>query len=346
MEVSLKDRITIRRYIEAIPTAEWVARARVLNTEAAQAYTAGEIDDDIYEVWSKEIASRLERHAQKASEHGRSGGEGSTALNVGSMVSEFVATIPMPRPSMPRPSMHEPEGRNVRGPARHTAEERFQRRLKSREQAGMAKLPASIKRYFTMSQLSAFSVIIHRASKHAGICVLAVGSIAGISAVSARTVQNAVAIGKRAKLITVHEQEGAPNIIRIVDPRILERLPDSRDVPYPSLPKTRNSSIISDTKSPRMGANLCLNDKTESLKVEPLATLDHHHTPKVARALLEPVLVPVAPVQDEAEEIRQEAVQKGIVEMEMVEVQFKPGSPLEAALAALGAMVEARNAPS
>lgn len=263
---------------------------------------------------------------------------------VGGLVQGVIGDLQTPvEASVDAASVRVPQ-RRVRGPARFDADRRYERRLKSREQAGKAKLPASIKRYFTMSQLSAFSVIVHRASKHAGICVLAVGSIAGISAVSARTVQDAVAIGKHANLITVHEQEGAPNIIRIVDPRILERLPDLGNIPYPSQPKSKISSTKTTVKSTRLDANFCLKDGVESAETEPLAPLDDRHTPKVARALPEPEPVPLAPVQDEAEEVRQEAVQEAAVEMEAVEVRIDPDNLLEALLKDWEARVMARAA--
>ena len=189
MNVWLKNRDAIRLYVEAIPNDQWVARARLLTTESAQAWSAGEIDDETYIAYGEEVAARLERHADKAVAHGRFEGQATSTLAVGAIVAARVNSIQVPEPEV------EPESllallpdRRRRGPSKVPAEVRRVRRLYLKGQAKMAKCPYAVWQHYDLAEASALSIVLLDIYER-GECVRTIKQIAGAAGTSPRTVQ-------------------------------------------------------------------------------------------------------------------------------------------------------------
>lgn len=235
-------------------------------------------------------------------------------------------------------------GRRVRGPARHDAEERAKRRMKCRVAAGYAKLPARLRRWFTMSQLGVMSVILKEAAQ-VGVCALAVGTIAGRASVSASTVQDALAVAQHQRLIAVTGQDRAPNRIKVVHPDLLHWLEGKGKRSQHSISESQNPSISPIDRAPLNPSNFCSKVEENELKVEVAkAKLFDHYVRKAARQLPEPEPVVVPPVQAEVEEVRQEAAQEAVAVMEKDEARDAPLSALEAIIAKWETEVRAREA--
>lgn len=187
MEVSLKGREAIRRYIGAIPNEQWVARARLLMIESAQAFTAGKIDEATYEIWAEEVEARLERHAEKAVAHGRFEGQATSTVAVGVAGAAQVNSLPEPERD-PEPLTALPPNRRRRGLSQVPVEVRRVRRLYLKGQAKLAKCPYEVWQQYDLAKTSALSIVLLDIYER-GECTRSIKQIAGAAGTSRRTVQ-------------------------------------------------------------------------------------------------------------------------------------------------------------
>jgi hypothetical protein len=201
-------------------------------------------------------------------------------------------------------------GRRVRGRSLYGKTQRSIRREQARKIADMAKIPAAISKKFTRGQLAAMSAIVFLfgvSVQNGRPCTPSIAAVAEISRVSPSTIKDGIARGKHLGIIEVTDRGKAPSEFVVRDPRILARLRYSGDFSYPSKPEREKPSIISSAKHSFSEPRICPTRTESEPKAEvTTAKLSDHHVPKVARDILEPEVVPVAPVQDEGEEVRQE----------------------------------------
>lgn len=184
MEVSLDGREAIRRYIKAIPEAEWPARARDLTKGSSEALDAGKIDGDIYLVWRDEIDARLERHATAAvRDHDRFEGKSADFKHVNSAILAVVANLPKPVETV---APLEPD-RPRRKPARPKREVRADAHFRQK-QAKLAKCPADVWGWYAHAHQSALSIALLDIYDH-GECVRPIKLIAQCAGISDRSVQ-------------------------------------------------------------------------------------------------------------------------------------------------------------
>lgn len=151
----------------------------------------------------------------------------------------------------------------VRGPSRHTAEERRERIRYLRRQADMAKLPADLSAEYSRGELSVISnvlFVIHESA--AGACELALEALAARARVSKRCVQDALSIAKRLGHLLVERQGRKPSRITVLLPRIQKWM----NGPDATLLMEKIEELLETIKSPSLVADICYSDSTDPLQ--------------------------------------------------------------------------------
>lgn len=312
----------------------WAASRQQLLKEASKFLAADKWSEADYEAFDRIMNERSERH--RASDErdkantGRVGRDETykdgTLLktrmrrHLGGLVQDIIGPAPEPSGATRDPDLPAADtGRRVRGRSPYGKTQRSIRREQARKIADMAKIPAAISKKFTRSQLAAMSAIVFLfgvSVQNGRPCTPSIAAIAEISKVSPSTIKDGIARAKHQGIIEVTDRGKAPSEFVVRDPRILARLGYDGDFSYPNKPEREKSSIILDTKHPSSEPRICPARTESEPKAEvTTAKLSDHHVPKVARDILEPEIVPVAPVQDEGEEVRQEEIEEVVAVM-------------------------------
>lgn len=312
----------------------WATSRQQLFKEASKFLAADEWSEADYTAFDALMNKRTERHrASNERDKAETGRVGQDEPYKGDLDLEFEGTRQvgpvaqglvshLPEPVEPKRDSELPAaatGRRVRGRSLYGKTQRSIRREQARKIADMAKIPAAISKKFTRGQLAAMSAIVFLfgvSVQNGRPCTPSIAAVAEISRVSPSTIKDGIARGKHLGIIEVTDRGKAPSEFVVRDPRILARLGYGGDFSYPTKPKREKSSIISNTKHASSEPRICPTDAESEPKAEvTTAKLSDHHVPKVARDILEPEVVPVAPVQDEGEEVRQEEIEEVVAVM-------------------------------
>jgi hypothetical protein len=281
-------------------------------------------------------------------------GNAAITRHIGAVAYGVTAHLERPKPE-PRGTLDSgpalPPGRGIRGPSRWTKMQRAVRREHAREMADKSKLPAVLSKKLTRAQHAAMSVVVFLclvSIENGRACTPSIAAVADLAKVSRSSVKDGIARGERLGIIQVTDHESGRCEFRIIDPRILAGAKYGGTNSQLSQPESENFSIYSTNKDSFPWPKICPLKTENEPKAEPKAEvakakLSDHHTPKVARDILEPEEVAAPPVQDEGEEIRQEAVQEADAEMERDEAKAEPLSPLEAVIAQWRTYIVAKN---
>lgn len=264
MDLSLRSREEIRRYIKAIPKAEWPAQLLVLSRGFGEARRDGHIDEATYQILGDEIDARRQRHTVSAVEdHDRFEGRGTHFESVNSAISDLVGSIKKPPEPKAKPIAPLAPSRPRRGRWTVPVEDRSARRKERMRQAKLAKCPAEVLYEYKLAQASAFSIVLYDIYQH-GECTRSVAHIAGSAGTSERTVQSMLRQAHDRRDLMV-EYRTCPDTRRTIPSRVTTLSAEILDYqkglrePEPTTPLENRSFYNSDrneNRGPHRGAKL------------------------------------------------------------------------------------------
>ena len=260
MNEKLWTQATIQRVL-VVEGDDWRQRIADIMADATRLFAEGLISADAYEAVEEARNGRLERTATSKGRHeDRKTSLSGLSKTIGSGM-RVVPMVDQSRPAPPSPSAVVPKIKTgVRGPSRHTSEERAERIRYLRRQADMAKLPADLSAEYSRGELSVISnvlFVIHESA--AGACELALEAVAARARVSKRCVQDALSIAKRLGHLLVQRQGRKPSRITVLLPRIQKWL----NGPDATLLMEKIEELLETIKSPSHVADICHSDSTD-----------------------------------------------------------------------------------
>ncbi|WP_155773719.1 hypothetical protein [Methylorubrum extorquens] len=258
----------IEALIRRLDGDDWRVRAADIHRDLPGWVLEGRITEERAERLTDAIQARQDRTTQAAERKVEFRTQRITAADgskknakagrIGCLVTPMVDEM---RPAPPSPPAVVPKIRaGVRGPSRHTPEERHERIRYLRRQADLAKLPADLSAEYSRGELSVISNVlfgIHESA--AGACELTLEALAARARVSKRCVQDALSIAKSLGHLLVERRGRKPSRITVLMPRIQKWL----NGPDATLLMEKIEELLEAIKSPSHVADICHSETTE-----------------------------------------------------------------------------------
>ena len=266
----------IEALIRRLDVDDWRERAADIHRDMPGWVLEGRITEERAERLTDAIQARQDRTTQAAERKVEFRTQRITAADgskknakagrIGCLVTPMVDEM---RPAPPSPPSVVPKIRaGVRGPSRHTPEERAVRADRRLDQAHMTGAPYQAVTGLKVATRAVFSIIVLDCrTTAAGACERTVARIAGAAACSERAVQYAVRKLAERGLVAVEERRGRPNRITITSERVKtwgRRAERFRSILLDEEISSREEEKI---KAPPRGANACVTPDEDASQI-------------------------------------------------------------------------------
>ena len=244
--------------IRALEGSNWKDRVEWWVAEAGRRCFSGTISEAAYERVYMVAEARKSRTAAAKARHEHSTRKEDTLHD---FVADTIAHLKPPPPGSVAAVAVVPRIKaGVRGPSRHTAEERAARADRRLDQVHMTGAPYQALTGLKIAARAVFSIIVLDCrTTAAGACERTVARIAGAAACSERAVQYAVRKLVERGLVAVEERRGRPNRITITSERVKTWGRRAERLRSILLEEQFSSQKEEKIKAPPWGANACVN---------------------------------------------------------------------------------------